>query len=74
MDMSKEEMIDDEPNVVPDGCCGGDPYASLPVELRPRPAVKNDGLRQVTCPGCGLIYSSNRKTDLCIRCEQTTRT
>lgn len=50
--------------------CVQDPYSSLPPELRPRPIKKNFGLRKVTCPGCGFVYWTNRKTDLCIDCEK----
>lgn len=28
------------------------------------------GLRKVTCPGCGLVFWTNRNTDLCIECEK----
>ena len=51
------------------GCCCGDPYSGLPSELRPRPAPKQDGLRQAICPRCGLVYLTNRDTDVCVRCE-----
>lgn len=47
-----------------------DPFAALPPELRPSPAPKKGGLRKVTCPGCGLVYWTNRKTDLCPDCEK----
>ena len=51
--------------------CVTDPFAPLPPELRPRPTGgKNTGLRKVTCPGCGLVYWTNRKTDLCVDCEK----
>ena len=55
----------------PQSCtCMQDPFAALPPELRPRP-VKNDfGLRKVTCPNCGFVYWTNRKTDLCVDCEK----
>lgn len=49
--------------------CMDDGFESLPPELRPR-AQKRDGLRKVTCPDCGLVYSTNRGTDLCIECER----
>ncbi len=55
---------------VPRCTCVQDPYADLPAELRPKPVEKFGGLRKVTCPGCGLVYSTNRKTDLCIQCEK----
>jgi hypothetical protein len=51
--------------------CISDPYADLPVELRPRPQVKKGGLRQTTCPDCGQEYWTNRKTDVCISCERS---
>jgi hypothetical protein len=50
--------------------CAGDGFAALPPGLRPRPRKKSS-LRQVTCPGCGLVYSTNRTTDLCMECEKT---
>jgi len=64
-----EERIDAGADVKPGGCCYGDAYASLPAELRPKLAANDDGLRHVTCPKCGLIYWTNRKTDICIHCE-----
>ena len=48
--------------------CVQDPLQALPLELRP----KNDalsGLRETTCPACGLHYLTNRATEVCIRCE-----
>jgi len=51
--------------------CNADPYADLPVELRPRPQPKQGGLRQVACPACGQEYWTNRKTDICIACERS---
>ena len=47
-----------------------DPFADLPPELWPKPVQKMNGLRKVTCPGCGLVYWTNRKGDLCIECEK----
>jgi hypothetical protein len=49
--------------------CVKDTFAALPPELRPRPQKKSS-LRKVTCPGCGLVYSTNRATDLCMECEK----
>lgn len=49
--------------------CTKDPFASVPSEMRPRPR-KETSLRKVTCPGCGLSYSTNRATDLCMDCER----
>ncbi len=38
------------------GCaCNADPFASLPLEMRPRKGVMS-GLRKVVCPVCGLNY------------------
>jgi len=48
--------------------CMKDTFAALPPELRPRPQRKSN-LRQVTCPGCGLVYWTNRSTDVCMKCE-----
>lgn len=55
----------------PETCtCAGDGFAALPPELKPR-TQKKTSLRRVTCPGCGLVYRTNRTTDLCIECEKT---
>lgn len=63
---------DEKPEEVrPAGCaCIRDPFADLPPELRPRPKPHMGNLRQVTCPGCGLKYWTNRSTDLCPDCEK----
>lgn len=53
--------------------CMGDGFADLPPELRPQEQKKSN-LRQVTCPRCGLVYWTNRTTDLCMECEQTGET
>lgn len=50
--------------------CIQDPFAGLPPELRPKPQPKKSGLRQATCPACGMNYWTNRPTDLCIECEK----
>ncbi len=50
--------------------CVQDPLADLPPELRPKPIQKMSDLRKVTCPGCGLVYWTNHKTDLCVECEK----
>jgi len=50
--------------------CVQDPYADLPPQLRPKPVQKIGGLRKVTCPICGFVYWTNRKTDLCVNCEK----
>jgi hypothetical protein len=47
-----------------------DPFATLPPELRPAKQLKNSLLRKATCPGCGLVYRTNRATDLCVDCEK----
>ena len=49
--------------------CVKDAFAALPPELRPQPQKKSS-LRRVTCPGCGLVYRTNRATDLCMECEK----
>ena len=49
--------------------CVKDPLAALPPDLRPRSQKPSD-LRRVTCPGCGLIYRTNRPTDVCMECEK----
>jgi hypothetical protein len=54
----------------PQCSCVGDPFANLPPELRPRPVSTMKGLRKVTCPGCGIVYWTNRPTDLCLECEK----
>jgi len=64
-------MSDKKPDAPQPICtCVQDPFADLPPELRPRPVQKIGGLRKVTCPGCGLVYWTNRKTDLCVECEK----
>jgi hypothetical protein len=53
----------------PAGCsCVKDPFSSVPPDMRPRPS--RSSLRKVTCPGCGLVYSTNRETDLCMDCDK----
>lgn len=52
--------------------CVQDGFRALPPELRPRPKKKSS-LRKVTCPGCGLVYSTNRDTDLCMECDNKHR-
>jgi hypothetical protein len=70
MDRPDETKAEAQADVTAGSCCCGDSYASLPAELRAKPAAKNDGLRQVTCPGCGLVYRTNRNTEVCVRCEE----
>lgn len=50
--------------------CIQDPFAVLPPDLRPHPRPRRGSLRKVTCPGCGLVYRTNRATDLCADCER----
>ncbi len=50
--------------------CVKDLFSDLPPELRPHQRSWNDGFRKVTCPGCGLQYWTNRKTNLCVDCEE----
>ncbi len=50
--------------------CVTDPFSGLPSELRPRPRNSMGSLRKATCPGCGLVFWTNRSTDLCIDCEK----
>ncbi len=69
MDERGENASGAEARLESGGCCCRDPHADLPAELRPRPPAKDDGLRRVTCPGCGLEYWTNRKTDVCALCE-----
>jgi small redox-active disulfide protein 2 len=55
----------------PGGCeCSPDPFADLPPELRPATKPAMGQLRQATCPRCGLRYSTNRSTDLCVDCQK----
>ena len=49
--------------------CVQDGFGALPPELRPK-SKKKGSLRKVTCPGCGLVYRTNRETDLCMKCEK----
>jgi hypothetical protein len=53
-------------------CCGSDPFAALPPELRPvnTQSGKKPVLRKATCPACGLTFRTNRSTDLCVACEK----
>ena len=51
-------------------CCGGDRAASLPPEMRSMRQPRESSLRKVTCPGCGLVYRTNRPTDVCMECEK----
>lgn len=65
------EKTEDKAKPALPGCsCVSDPFAGLPPEMRPRPKSNTGNLRQVTCPGCGLKYWTNRSTDLCISCEK----
>ncbi|HHS96861.1 MAG TPA: hypothetical protein ENK08_03035, partial [Chloroflexi bacterium] len=64
--MTKSRKGDDRPVQC---ACVTDPFLSLPPELRP-PPKKKSSLRKVTCPGCGLVYWTNRETDLCMECEK----
>ena len=65
--MAKSREGDDRPVQC---TCITDPFLSLPPELRSRPNKKKSSLRKVTCPGCGLVYWTNRETDLCMECEK----
>ncbi len=49
-------------------CACRDPFAGLPPEARPKPPSRTAGLRETRCPECGLVYKTNRPTDVCIRC------
>lgn len=67
----KPDIPENQAQGIPPQCtCVQDPFNSLPPELRPKPIQKIGGLRKVTCPGCGLIYWTNRKVDLCLACEK----
>jgi len=48
--------------------CSSDPFASLPPALLPKQKSWKSGLRHVTCPGCGLVYWTNRESDYCSKC------
>ncbi len=50
--------------------CMRDRFAALPPELVPLVTAKKSSLRRATCPGCGRVYQTNRKTDVCIDCER----
>ncbi len=64
-------MEDKKPNPDMPLCnCIQDLFADVPPELRPRSAPTLRGFRKVTCPGCTLVYWTNRKTDLCPDCEK----
>jgi len=72
MNDEKDETETPQPQISskPVCTCVSDPFASLPPDLRPRPQNTMSDLRKVTCPGCGLVYWTNRKTDVCIDCEK----
>jgi len=73
MDKAKDNPRTQEPQSSdkPPLCsCIKDPFLDLPPELIPRGKKTMDGLRKTTCPGCSLVYWTNRKTDLCIDCEK----
>jgi hypothetical protein len=53
-----------------DCACNVDPFADLPPELRPSVKPALGGLRQTTCPGCGIKYWTNRPTDVCVACSK----
>ena len=42
----------------------------LPPAMRSETVHRMDELWRVTCPGCGLAYWTNRKSDLCTDCEK----
>lgn len=67
--MGEERTSEVRAEAVTAGCCCNDPYAALPAELRLKPQPGKAGLRQATCPACGLAYWTNRATDVCIACE-----
>lgn len=57
--------------VMPGNCsCASDPYAALPAERRPR-VKKRGSLRRVCCTACGKEYFTNRRTDICLDCEES---
>ena len=66
----EEDKTKNSSPVKPTCSCVTDPFANLPPELRPRNRSFTDSLRKVTCPDCGLVYWTNRKTDLCAECEK----
>ncbi|MCJ7584602.1 MAG: hypothetical protein MUO30_07515 [Anaerolineales bacterium] len=73
--MDKQKDKPDTPETPASGklpmcTCVKDPFLDLPPELRPSAKSTLSALRKVTCPGCGLVYWTNRKTDLCIDCEK----
>ncbi len=55
---------------LPSCACVQDLLAALPWRLRLRLSPKS-GLRQATCPSCGLTYLTNQASDeLCMECEE----
>ncbi len=62
-------MANEKPDM-PLCSCIHDLFADLPPELRPKPVQRMRGLWKVTCPGCGLVYWTNRKIDVCPDCEK----
>jgi len=70
----ESDLEKQESQQVPDGpedcSCTADPFASLPAELQPKQKSWSAKLRKATCPGCGLVFWTNRQTDLCGECEK----
>jgi len=65
-----ESSSHDEGNSPAQCGCLGDPFAGVPSEARPDRKPSAGGLRHATCPDCGLVYWTNRATDLCMECAQ----
>jgi hypothetical protein len=53
-----------------ENCSCQDPYADLPVDLRPKPVTKNSGLRKTECSECGQEFWTNHSREICISCER----
>jgi hypothetical protein len=67
----EKEATKQLPEDKPGQCaCFRDPFAAIPPEFRPRQRSWMDGLRKVTCPGCGLQYWTNRDSDDCSDCQK----
>lgn len=50
--------------------CASDSFVTVPAELQPR-AQKGHCLHRVKCPCCGKEYWSNKETDLCFDCANS---
>ena len=57
-------------HTIPACSCVQEHNKALPVDLWPQVKPKKGNLRKSICPGCGMVYSTNRKKDLCFDYEK----